>query len=119
MKNKIEVYGIKNCSSVKKVLDFLESKKLQYDFVDYKKQAPSKNLLQDFCENLDWQKVLNQKSQTWRNLDAEQKLNLDKAKAIEIMQSNPSIIKRPLLKIETDKKTEYLLGVESVLDFFK
>ena len=33
----VEVWGIKNCQSVKKVLVFLNSRHIEYNFVDYKK----------------------------------------------------------------------------------
>lgn len=118
MKKNIQVYGIKNCSSVKKALIFLDDKKLKYDFFDYKKQEVSTELLEEFCENLAWQKVLNKKSQTWRKLDDEQKKDLTLDKAIKIMRENTSIIKRPLVKISTAEKDVYLLGLEDIFTFF-
>ncbi len=33
----IRLYGIKNCSSVKKAIDFLNSKELSFEFLDIKK----------------------------------------------------------------------------------
>lgn len=118
MKKEIQVYGIKNCSSVKKALFFLDDKELKYDFFDYKKQEASTELLNEFCENLDWQKVLNKRSQTWRKLDDEQKKDLTLDKAIKIMRENTSIIKRPLVKISTSEKYIYLLGLEDIFAFF-
>lgn len=119
----VRVFGIKNCSTVKKTLVFLETKKLNLTFFDYKKQAPNKELLSEFCQNLDWQKVLNKKSQTWRNLEESKKLDLNLEKALTIMQENPSIIKRPIarveLKLENQKtKFEYLLGLDEITNFF-
>ena len=42
----IKIYGIKNCSSVKKGLDFLENKGFEYEFLDIKK-------LDDFIKDSD------------------------------------------------------------------
>lgn len=33
----MKVYGIKNCNSVKKALEFLDKKALEFDFIDIKK----------------------------------------------------------------------------------
>lgn len=37
----MKIWGIKNCQSVKKALDFLEQNGVKYEFVDYKKNPPS------------------------------------------------------------------------------
>ncbi|HAZ26201.1 MAG TPA: arsenate reductase, partial [Algoriphagus sp.] len=34
----VKVYGIKNCNTMKKTFDYLDSKGVDYEFIDYKKQ---------------------------------------------------------------------------------
>lgn len=35
-----KIWGIKNCSTVKKALQYLEEKNIQYCFINYKKTPP-------------------------------------------------------------------------------
>ncbi|RYZ78379.1 MAG: arsenate reductase, partial [Moraxellaceae bacterium] len=35
----LKIYGIKNCSSMKKAFDQLDAQQLSYEFYDYKKHA--------------------------------------------------------------------------------
>ena len=37
----ITIYGIRNCDTMKKALAWLDSKKIAYDFHDYKKDRKS------------------------------------------------------------------------------
>ncbi|MEX0342829.1 MAG: ArsC/Spx/MgsR family protein, partial [Erythrobacter sp.] len=42
--------------------------------------------------------VLNRRGTTWRKLSDEQKADVDAAKAVELLQDNPSMIKRPVVE---------------------
>jgi len=93
------IYGIKNCDTVKKALRSLDSKNLNYEFHDFKKLPPTKNLINKWLKTIDWQTLVNQRGLTWRRLPEEIKqATTNKVKAIELMLANPSIIKRPILE---------------------
>ena len=57
----IIIYGIPNCSSVKKARTFLEEKGLNYEFHDYKKSGANEEKLYQWCEEFGWEIVLNKK----------------------------------------------------------
>lgn len=98
----IKVFGIPNCGSVKKAKTFFEQKKLAYDFHDYKKEGIDETHLIKWCKTFGWEKVLNKKGLTYRNLDETIKQQIvDEASAIRLMKDNTSAIKRPV--IESDK----------------
>ena len=40
----LQVFGIKNCNTVKKALSWLDGKKISYEFLDVKKIPCSKSL---------------------------------------------------------------------------
>jgi arsenate reductase len=97
-----KMFGIPNCGSVKKAKVWLEENKVEIDFHDYKKQGIDLEHLKKWCKEFGWEKVLNRKGTTWRNLDDGIKLQvIDEDSAIELMLNHNSTIKRPV--IETAK----------------
>jgi arsenate reductase (glutaredoxin) len=113
----IKVYGIKNCNTVKKSLNWLEENNIKYQFHDYKKEGVNKAKLEQFVEKFGWEKVLNRKGTTWRKLDCDKQNSIkDQKSAINLMIEKPSIIKRPII----DLKSQQLLGFDEneYLNFF-
>jgi Spx/MgsR family transcriptional regulator len=95
---RIKIYGIKNCNTMKKTFSLFENSGKAYDFIDYKKQQPEKDLLESFIEKLGLDVVVNRKGTTFRKLDESSKAALEnKATAIPILQEKSSMIKRPVL----------------------
>lgn len=95
------VYGIKNCGTVKKAITWLNENEVSFEFHDYKKRGISKEKLQNWSSQLGPEQLINRKGTTWRRLDDRQKeLVQEEAQAIEIMEANSSLIKRPLIEKE-------------------
>lgn len=95
----LTIYGIKNCSTMKKAFDYLQQQGLDYAFHDYKASGIDRASLEKWCAEHGWEKVLNKAGTTFRKLEAEQKADLDTDKAIELMLAQPSMIKRPVLDL--------------------
>lgn len=94
----ITVYGIKNCNTMKKTFEFLDSKGVGYDFVDYKKQKPTPELLYGFLKKTELASLVNKKGMTYRKMDEDQRADLEKeATAIPILIEHSSMIKRPVI----------------------
>lgn len=100
------VYGIKNCSTVKKALGWLDQHGVAYQFHDYKKTPATRAQLEAWCAEFGWDKLINRAGTSFRALPDEAKQNLDQDKAIALMLANNSLIKRPLL----DDGDQRLLG---------
>lgn len=94
----VTIHGIKNCDTMKKAFAWLDAHAVAYDFHDYKKVPPTKAQLTAWCRAAGWEKVLNRAGPTFRKLPDAAKENLTQANAIELMLSNPSMIKRPILE---------------------
>ena len=99
----IILYGISNCDTIKKSRYWLENNGLDYRFHDYKKAGIDKKILKTWCSEFTYEALLNTRGTTWRKLDDKTKSNIDEAKAINIMQENTSIIKRPVLVSDNRK----------------
>lgn len=93
----LRIYGIKQCSSMQKAFAWLDAHSLQYDFHDYKKNGIDAVTLQTWCAQAGWQVLLNTRGTTWRKLSEDERQDVDEAKAIRLMQANPSLIKRPVI----------------------
>jgi len=95
----LKVYGITNCNTVKSARAWLDAHGKRYEFVDFKKTPPTRELLQHWCGVFGWERVLNRRGTTWRLLPpAVQARVKDEASAIAVMLDKPSAIKRPVVE---------------------
>ena len=95
----MKLYGIPNCTTVKKARDWLAGHALEVVFHDFKKQGVDASWLRRVVAQTGWQALLNTRGTTWRKLpDAEKAAVTDEASAIALMISQPSVIKRPVLE---------------------
>lgn len=92
------LYGIPNCDTVKKARTWLEERGMAYSFHDYKKAGAEPARLKSWCAALGWETVLNRAGTTFRKLPDSDKADMDQSKAIALMESQPSMIKRPIVE---------------------
>ncbi|BDI05770.1 ArsC family reductase [Sphaerotilus microaerophilus] len=93
------VHGIPNCNTVKKARAWLEERGLAYTFHDFKKQGVPEAALDGWIAALGWEKLVNRKGTTWRQLDeATRDGVVDTASARALMLDKASVIKRPVVQ---------------------
>ena len=103
----MKLYGIPNCTTVKKARAWLAENGHDVAFHDFKKQGVDAEWLRDVIEQSGWQALLNTRGTTWRKLtDAEKAAADNEAGAIALMLAQPSVIKRPVL----ERDGQYHLG---------
>lgn len=94
----MQLFGIPNCSTVKKAGDWLKDHGVAYEFHDFKKNGVNKALLEDWLNQISWEKLVNRTGMTWRNLSDTQKAAvIDAPSAMQLMLITSSVIKRPVL----------------------
>jgi len=94
----VRLYGIPNCDTVKKARTWLADQGLEVVFWDFKKQGVPAAELATWTHALGWESLVNRKGTTWRKLDAAtQQAVVDAASAMQLMQRQPSVIKRPVV----------------------
>ena len=94
----LKIYGIPACNTMKKTFEYLQSKGIPFEFINYKKNGISTDELQDFIDQLSLEKVFNKQGSTYRQLPEETKLALNNPqKAFEFLLEKNSAIKRPIL----------------------
>lgn len=93
------VYGIPNCNTVKKALEWLKSKQVDFEFYDFKKMGVSSEKLEEWCNTFGWEKVINKKGLTFKKLSMEEQAAVNTGdKAIAYLTNNTSAIKRPVVE---------------------
>ena len=105
----IKLFGIPNCDTIKKAKKWLEQNNIEYTFHDYRKDGVNSEMVYNFCQQLDWQQVLNKRGTTYRQLDDATKENLNAESAVALLVEKPAMIKRPIL----EKNGEFHLGFKA------
>lgn len=101
----MKLYGIPNCSTVKKARAWLTEHGIDVSFHDLKKQGISEELLNSWLKQVGREKLVNTRGTTWRQLSDDAKAAAsDNAGAVRLMLEKPSVIKRPILE-KDDKIT--------------
>ncbi|MFD0794930.1 Spx/MgsR family RNA polymerase-binding regulatory protein [Mucilaginibacter litoreus] len=95
----MKVYGITNCNTVKKALDWLKANNVPYEFHDFKKLGGSADKLNEWDEKAGYEKFMNKQGLTWKQLDPAVKDNIKtKDDALKLLQEKTSMIKRPVIE---------------------
>lgn len=106
-----QLYGIKNCSTVKKAVLWLDEHKIAYQFHDFKKEGIAPEKLIYWIKKSGWESLLNKRGTTFRKLSDEEKTDMTEEKAFQLMLLYPSLIKRPVL----EKDGIILIGFDEAL----
>lgn len=91
----ISMFAIPNCDTVKKARHFLEQHHIAYEFIDFKKTAPSKQQIKAWSDAFGGLPV-NKKGLTYRQYKVQfEALGIEDQ--VDFLIANPSMIKRPIL----------------------
>ena len=93
MNKSIQVYGIKNCDTVKKALVYLNNRDVNYQFIDFRQNPISQQVLIKMVKSVGWELLINKRSTTYRSLSEEEKSNIN----YDLVLRLPTLIKRPVL----------------------
>jgi len=96
----VTIHGIKACDTMKKARAWLDAHGVAYAFHDYKTAGIDAATLGWWAGQIGWEVLLNRAGTTFRALPEADRQDLDEAKAIRLMASSPSMIKRPVLDVD-------------------
>lgn len=95
----MKVYGITNCDTVKKALNWFKANDIAYEFHDFKKLGISTEKLEEWDNKAGYEIFLNKRGTTWKQLDETTKENVrSKEDALQLLQQKTSMIKRPVIE---------------------
>lgn len=94
----MKLYGIKNCGSVKKAMEFLKVKGVEFEFLDIKKI--DEDILNSWLEKREIEDLPNFSGMSARklNLNKEKMNALTKEELKRMILETPSLIKRPVIE---------------------
>lgn len=92
----IQVYGIPNCGTCLKALQWLDAHQIEYKFINTKEHPPSQELIQDWVKNLTTKAMRNTSGRSYRELD-EKKNTWTDEQWIEAFSRDAMLIKRPII----------------------
>lgn len=102
----LKVYGIPNCSTVRKARNFLEDKGFEYEFRDIRKEELSKKEWEALAKADKESRLVNTKSPSFRKLEIpKEEVSTIKAK-VDVLLQAPTCMKRPLL-VKSNKILSY------------
>lgn len=101
----ITLHGIPNCDTVRKARAWLDARGVDYRFHDFKKLGAPAAMLEQWADRVGWEALLNRRGTTFRGLSEKDRADIDRAKAIRLMEAQPSLIKRPVIEDGTGKVT--------------
>ncbi|TSD63275.1 Spx/MgsR family RNA polymerase-binding regulatory protein [Inquilinus sp. KBS0705] len=95
----MKVYGITNCNTVKKALDWLKANNVAYEFQDFKKLGVSADKLNEWDAKAGYEKFMNKQGLTYKQLDPAVREGIKtKEDALQLLQQKTSMIKRPVIE---------------------
>ena len=112
----IDVYGIPTCDKIKKTLSLLNRNKIDYNFINVRKNPIDRESLSHATDQLGLDIVLNRKGMLYRKLGLKDR-NLSEKQLFEELYNEQGMIKRPLIK----KNDLFHCGYDeaAIIDFVK
>ena len=94
----LTVYGIKSCDTCRRAKKFLEERNIEFNFHDLRDEGLDIQMLERWSARIDWERLLNRKSLTWRKLPEADRTDITKERAFATMLDQPTLVKRPVLE---------------------
>lgn len=94
----IAVYGIPSCDTVRKARAWLDERRIEYRFHDYKKLGVEPDRLAHWADEIGWEALFNTRGTSFRKLPEADRADIGRGKALALMHAQPSLIRRPVVE---------------------
>ena len=94
----LTVYGIKSCDTCRKARKYLAKNDFEFRFHDVRDDGLDIQMLERWAGRIEWQKLLNRQSLTWRKIPEVDRDGMTKDRAFALMLDQPTLVKRPVLE---------------------
>lgn len=91
----LKVYGIPNCGTCKKAIQWLENQGVEYEFINIKENPPTAEMLADWVKSLTSKSMRNTSGNSYRALGEEKKTWTDE-QWVAAFSKDAMLIKCPL-----------------------
>lgn len=97
----LQVFALKNCDTCRKAIKDMTAAGLDFDVTDVRADGMSPDQITAIVEAVGFEKALNRRSTTWRGLDETAKSDLSPASAVSLIDTHPTLLKRPAIMDRT------------------
>jgi arsenate reductase len=94
----LTVYGIKSCDTCRRARKYLEDRNIEFRFHDLRENGLDIQMLERWSARIDWERLLNRKSLTWRKIPEADRNDMTKDRAFAAMLDRPTLVKRPVFE---------------------
>ncbi len=94
----LTIYGIKTCDTCRRARKYLDEHGIDHKFHDVREDGLDIQMLERWSERIDWEKLVNRQSLTWRKIPEGDRANITRNKAFATMISQPTLMKRPVFE---------------------
>ena len=96
----VTVYGIKSCDTCRKARKYLAEHDIEFRFHDVRDDGLDIQMLERWSARVDWEKLVNRQSLTWRKIPEVDRNDMTRDKAFALLLDQPTLLKRPVLEAE-------------------
>jgi len=93
----VKIYGIPNCTSVKKALDFVKQSGVEFEFVDFKKTKPTLAQVEAWAKAVTIDRLFNTKGTKYKSSGLDYK-SMSESEKLAALCEEPTMIKRPVIE---------------------
>jgi arsenate reductase len=93
----MEVFTLKTCDTCRKAIKDMHGAGLEFDVIDVRADGMKTDDIAAIVDAVGFEKALNRRSTTWRELDDASKSDLNAAKAVTLIGTHPTLLKRPAI----------------------
>ena len=94
----LTLYGIKSCDTCRRAKKFMQDRKSELRFHDLREDGLDIQMLERWSARIEWERLLNRKSLTWRKIPEADRSDMTKDRAFFLMLDQPTLVKRPVLE---------------------
>ena len=92
------LFGIPNCDTVRKARKWLDDQGLAHEFIDLRADTPSAGKISQWLLAVGSERLVNRRSTTFKQLSEGDKAALEGGDTVNVLQAQPTLIKRPVLE---------------------
>lgn len=94
----VTIYGIGSCGTCREARKWLDAEGLAYRFHELREEGLNIQMLERWADAIEWEKLLNRSSLTWRKLPEVDRGSMTRNRALAAMIEHPTLVKRPVLE---------------------
>ncbi|MDH3305639.1 MAG: Spx/MgsR family RNA polymerase-binding regulatory protein [Gammaproteobacteria bacterium] len=96
----LTVYGIMSCDTCRNARKYLAQHDIEFRFHDIRDDGLDIQMLERWAGRIDWTKLVNKRSLTWRKIPEVDRSDLNRHRAFALILDQPTLLKRPVLESE-------------------